>query len=598
MKKKIVLIGSIIFILAGYLPGKQQANERTPTDLILIPPPFVSSFGRSLAMGDVNGDGYDDLIIGSPEYNEFYAPVGGKVFVVYGRAVFADTFFVDLEAPGVSFLDGPGDSDFGCILCCADYNRDNYDDIIIGAPQTSMPDRPTVGKVFCINGKSDYLPALWDLKQNQADWTLIGKDSGNEFGRAIDVGDFNGDGKPDIIVGAPFAWWPDSAGVLSGCIFIIPGRDNYYSIEDMASPLITPFIICGVNINDYFGWAVKAYDINNNGFSDLLIGAYKANPFVRDEGEAYLIPGNENPSTVLLLSEQDANVKFKGGEYQEQLGYALHAGDFNGDDWGDVVLGSRQSRNGDIILAGRLRINLRAENLPNIVDFRINVPDVDVLGEKVGGKLGSVFAVGDVNADGYDDLVAGAPFSAGTQDTGRVYVFLGGSNLQSHWDLAQQSANVTIIGTESNDYFGGALTCGDLNGDGFDDVAIAAEGASPNGKVFVLFGSARTVIKEQREKFRCSFELAQNFPNPFNSRTTIRYQIPQYSHVVLSIFNLLGEPVMSLINENQAAGFYSFDWDGSDAYGRNISSGVYLYKIEVIDSKHKFVHTKKMILMK
>ena len=95
-----------------------------------------------------------------------------------------------------------------------------------------------------------------------------------------------------------------------------------------------------------------------------------------------------------------------------------------------------------------------------------------------------------------------------------------------------------------------------------------------------------------------SFALFQNFPNPFNSVTTIQYNVPEESRVNLRIYNLLGEEVKKLVDKNKPAGTYSVQWDGRDSYGRRVSSGIYIYKIEAVNSSGKFVKTKKLVLVK
>ena len=94
------------------------------------------------------------------------------------------------------------------------------------------------------------------------------------------------------------------------------------------------------------------------------------------------------------------------------------------------------------------------------------------------------------------------------------------------------------------------------------------------------------------------FALLPNHPNPFNPETTIRYQLAEGSRVSLSVYNLLGEEVKRLVDENQPAGAYSIRWDGKDRYGKQVSSGIYIYKIEAVGSLGRFVQTRKMILMK
>jgi len=90
-----------------------------------------------------------------------------------------------------------------------------------------------------------------------------------------------------------------------------------------------------------------------------------------------------------------------------------------------------------------------------------------------------------------------------------------------------------------------------------------------------------------------SFQLGQNYPNPFNPETTISYQLPKSAHVVLTIYNLLGQEITKLVDDNQTVGVHTAQWDGKDNHGNPVSSGVYLYRIKT----GLFVQTRKMIML-
>ena len=106
--------------------------------------------------------------------------------------------------------------------------------------------------------------------------------------------------------------------------------------------------------------------------------------------------------------------------------------------------------------------------------------------------------------------------------------------------------------------------------------------------------STKSVINNNGAAIPNEFELAQNFPNPFNPVTTFRYQLPKSGHVKLSIYDMRGRAVMELVNSSQSAGSKSVQWNATDSMGKPVSTGVYLYQIEA----GEFVQTRKMVLLK
>jgi fibronectin type 3 domain-containing protein len=91
-----------------------------------------------------------------------------------------------------------------------------------------------------------------------------------------------------------------------------------------------------------------------------------------------------------------------------------------------------------------------------------------------------------------------------------------------------------------------------------------------------------------------TFELAQNYPNPFNPETTIRYALAGPSHVTVTVYNMAGQTIRTLVEQHQAIGFYTVRWDGRNSYGEPVASGVYLYRIQAGD----FSSVRKMLLIK
>ncbi len=112
------------------------------------------------------------------------------------------------------------------------------------------------------------------------------------------------------------------------------------------------------------------------------------------------------------------------------------------------------------------------------------------------------------------------------------------------------------------------------------------------GEITIPTAERFTVLKNPA--LPTSFTLHQNFPNPFNPITTLRYDLPEDNFVILTVYDMLGRVVVQLVNTTQEAGFKLVQWDGSDSMGRSVSAGVYLYQIRA----GEFVQTRKMVLLK
>ena len=120
-----------------------------------------------------------------------------------------------------------------------------------------------------------------------------------------------------------------------------------------------------------------------------------------------------------------------------------------------------------------------------------------------------------------------------------------------------------------------------------------------SGSIYAFYGTV-TGVEEKREEIPAVFALEQNFPNPFNPTTTIRYSLPKESTVKLSVYNLLGQEVASLRNDVQGAGQHDVVWNGRNDTGSPVATGVYFYRLEArpTDGAEAFVTFKKMVMMK
>ena len=306
------------------------------------------------------------------------------------------------------------------------------------------------------------------------DWTADGSESGAQFGYSVSAaGDVNGDGYADVIVGAPKQG--DSA-VREGIAFVF-----YGSPAGPGGPT-PPWEVHGEQQGSRFGCSVSAAgDVNNDGYDDVIVGAYRYNKTVEEpeSGAAYLYLGS--PAG---LSSSPA-WKVEGPHKNAHFGYSVSAaGDLNNDNYDDLIVGARQYSNGEVN-EGAVFVFHGSASVPNLA------PNWSFESDQASALLGSaVGAAGDVNGDNYGDVIVGLPQYDGEQtDEGAALLFFGsGSGLSAAPDWTAQ-------GNQDGAKFGSSVAgAGDVNGDNYDDIVVGAPefdtSEEDQGSVFLYHGSA------------------------------------------------------------------------------------------------------------
>jgi len=387
----------------------------------------VDELGYSVSgAGDVDSDGFDDLIVGAIAADPGGLSFAGSAFVFSG-ADGSQLFRFDGSAAGdlLGFsVSGAGDVD-----------GDGFADLIVGALLADPSGLNNAGSAFVFSGADG--SQLFRFDGAAADDRLGFSVSG--------AGDVDGDGFADLIIGAYFA---DPNGISqAGSAFVFSGADG--------SQL---FRFDGSAASDLLGNSVSgAGDVDGDGFADLIVGAFAADPGgLADAGSAFVFSGADGSQLF----------RFDGSAASDLLGNSVSgAGDVDGDGFADLIVGARQADPNGLGNAGSAFVFSGADG-SQLFRFDGAAAD-DLLGWSVSGA-------GDVDGDGFADLIVGAWLAdpGGLRDAGSAFVFSG----------ADGSQLFRFDGQASSDFLGFSVSgAGDVDSDGFADLIVGAFGADPSG---------------------------------------------------------------------------------------------------------------------
>jgi VCBS repeat-containing protein len=472
---------------------------------------FASASGWSVSSaGDVNGDGYDDLIVGAQTSSAGGLSAAGASYVVFGKAGgWASTIDLStLDGTNGFRLDGTaaGDRSGWSVASAGDVNGDGIDDLIIGA-RSSGTGGAYSGASYVVFGKTGGWASTIDLStlDGATGFRLDGAAGNDRAGNSVSsAGDVNGDGYDDLIVGAPLS---DVDGVDSGASYVVFGKAGGWASTIDLSTLdgTNGFRLDGAAVFDQSGWSVSsAGDANGDGYDDLIVGALGADVGGGNSGASYVVFGKADGwiSTIDLLTLDGTNgFRLDGAAVLDQSSQSVSsAGDINGDGYGDLIVGAPRADVGGADSGASYVVFGKANGWASTID--LSTLD-GTTGFRLDGAAGndwtgrSLSSAGDVNGDGYDDLVIGAFWSdVGGIDAGASYVVFGKADgWASTIDLSALDGTngFRLDGTAGGDQIGFFVSAaGDVNGDGFDDLIIGAPyadvGGTTSGASYVVFG--------------------------------------------------------------------------------------------------------------
>jgi hypothetical protein len=536
--------------------------------------------GRGLsAAGDVNGDGHDDFLVSG--YDTGFLDGPGTVWLVYGTAFGLPESAVlgaDVTLVGSQNADSAGVS----LAATGDVNDDGFDDILIGASRWDEGTSADVGRAYLVFGSAS-LPATIALGGLGSATGVILEGAGfSELAGAgvAGPGDVNGDGFPDLLIGAPGG---SPGGVsFAGQAYIVYGGPSLPALLELgALSAADGVLITGVSAGDQLGGTVAAAgDMNGDGFADVLVAASFADPFGKtNAGQASIVYGGPSlPGLIDLAMLGEAGVHINGENPGDALGFsASGGGDVNGDGFDDVIVGADnydQPQGGSN--HGRAYVVYGGANLPLSIDCSsLGSGGVVLTGFSAEDDAGHAVAMGgDSNQDGYADFAVSALNADGNGNaSGEVYVLRGGPSLPQTLELGSISwRGEQFNGTSPGDRLGETLAfLGDIDDDGFGDFGTGTRSADTNGtdsgQAWVIPGGCHWLLAEGGLAEGDTFVMrAYGSPNSvwlnFLAVETYRTPLPTSKGLFW-----LSAPLISL-------GVLAFDADGQTSFPLTIPTGL------------------------
>ncbi|HEY9693822.1 MAG TPA: hypothetical protein V6D15_16575 [Oculatellaceae cyanobacterium] len=447
-----------------------------------------SGFSVSNA-GDVNGDGLDDLIVGAKYADSAGGTNAGKSYVVFGKSDTTAVNLSEVEAGTGGFvINGAAEYDNSgfSVSNAGDVNGDGLDDLIVGASAADPAGETYAGKSYVVFGKSDTTTVNLSAVETGTGGFVINGTAAEDFsGRSVsNAGDVNGDGLDDLIVGASSA--TPAGGTNAGKSYVVFGKSNTTAVNLSTVEAGTGgFVINGAAEYDFSGFSVSnAGDVNGDGFSDLIVGAYGADSAGgTNSGKSYVVFGKSNTTAVNLSAVEAGTGGFviNGTAEYDYSGISVsNAGDVNGDGLDDLIVGAAKADPAGATYDSKSYVVFGKSDttVVNLSALEAGTGGFVINGAAEYDNSGiSVSNAGDVNGDGFSDLIVGANLADPSEvsNAGKSYVIYGGNFTGAVTQRGTAKVDV-LTGISATDVIVGGMSDDILTGGGGADVLYGGAG--------------------------------------------------------------------------------------------------------------------------
>ncbi len=418
-----------------------------------------SQAGYRLASGDLNGDGYDDVVVSSLGIGD----TNNSVYIMYGQ----EAVFADGAIAGEAHITASSRQHLGIAIAVGDLNGDGYDDVAMSSTNDIDKDSNALaGVVYVVYGGST---ELTDLNLDSTNSSITTGPSNDTFGTNVAIADLNGDGAAELLIGDEYY-----GSNSEGAVYIRYGTSGSELSDTTLTNTASSIILEGRAMSDNFSDDMaNVGDVNQDGYEDVAIAA----PYggASDVGHIYLLYGQSANFSGINRIDTVAP-RFTGEATNDRAGSVSNAGDINDDGYDDFFVGVQRasSNTGRVYVIFGKSSTYANDTLSTKIHYS---------GILVGSRAGHVVAVTDTDADGYSDMAIGTS----SEDYGYTYVVTGDSTMIS----SSVSGYPEYVGTTTGDSFGTVLATGDYNQDGYGDVAVGAYGFNnadgDNGAVYFIY---------------------------------------------------------------------------------------------------------------